>query len=354
MEFILKTVTQIVIFLVLTLISSLSYSVTITNLAEIDVAVKSQSSIQRKIAIQSALKKVIFKHVANESVFENEQIKNAIKSPSHLVNQFSYFEEKESLFLKIQFSEHKIIELLRAAQVPIWGKSRPLTISWIAYDNGDSTVLESDTSENEFIKKFKQQSELLAIPIVLPIMDFDEATSVTALDIKGSFVNQLHNLNQRYDVEYYILLNVVKLNNGYNFSLKLFPQAQEGILRSVYQYSGKVSNETKLMEGIFKPLAGYFSKEYAVAGNANSSTAELEFINVDGLKKAVDIERYLSSLSTVKSAYIKGIKNSVLVINLNLYGDEENLVRLLKLDPKITAVADVANESAIKQRYNWQ
>ena len=351
----MRSVGQTFIAIALSILSTLSYAVTVDNLSDVDIAVQNQSRTERQIAFKNGLKQVIFKHVGDDSVYSNSEIEVALRSPSNLMNQFSYFENGDQLYLKAQFSESKIIELLRRAGVPIWGKNRPLTITWIAFDDGEFNAIESDSSDNNFITSLKNEAEKVALPIVLPIMDFDEATSVSMSDIKGSFVNQIHTLNQRYGVEYYSLINIEKRGDNYQFELQLFPQNQEGVLRPVYQYKGATKQLNVLVSDIVKPLANYFAKEYSVSANNQSSKVTLEFIDVDSLATAIDIERYVNSLTTVKSAHISGLKNNTLAITLDLYGDETDMLKLLKLDPKIKAVeSDFEDESTIKQQYTWQ
>ena len=351
----MKSALQTIFGLALAITSTLCSAVTVDNLSDVDIAVQSQSLQQRNHAFRAGLKQIIFKHVGERSVFDNQQIKAALRSPSKLMNQFSYFRKNEKLYLKVQFSESKVIQLLRTAQVPIWGKNRPLTIAWIAFDDENSSALESDSSNNEFIKAFKGKAEKAALPIVLPILDFDEVTNVSVSDVKGSFVNQLQQLNQRYDVEYYTLIVVDKLNGAFHFQLKLFPQNQQGVLRPIFQLKGEAKGIELLATDIVKPLVEYFSKEYSVTANTLTSKITLEFIDVNSLPEAIEIERYINSLTTVKSAHISGLENNTLSISLDLYGNEQDMLKLLKLDPKIKAVAsDAESESSIMQRYKWQ
>ncbi len=351
----MKSVAQTLIAIALSFLSALCYAVTVENLSDVDIAVQNQSKSQRHLAFRNGLKQVIFKHVGNEYAFDNPAIKSALRNPSNLMNQFSYFENNGKLYLKAQFSESKIIELLRNAKVPIWSKNRPLTITWIAFDGGELNTIESDSSDNEFVITLKSEAEAVALPIVLPIVDFDEVTRVTVSDIKGSFVNQIHTLNQRYGVEYYALVNIEKQGDIYHFELKLYPQNQEGILRPVYQYNGEAKQIDVLVSDVIKPLANYFSREYSVTANSENSRVTLEFIGVDSLSKAIEIERYINSLTSVKSAHICGLKKTTLSVALDLYGNEADMLKLLKLDPKIKAVEpDYSGKRSIKQQYMWQ
>lgn len=351
----MKSAVQILIALLLVLFPQVGFSVTVEHLSDVNVPVKSQSYAQRQSAIKTGLRQVILKHVGDTSVFQNAVVNAAFKNPTNLMNQFSYLEKDDELYLKVQFSEQKVIELLRKAQVPIWGKNRPLTIAWVAYDDGVSNSIISDSSHNEFIQNLKSESEAIGLPTVLPILDFDEVTNISVSDIKGSFVNQLHSFNERYGVEYYTLITLNKTPQGFAYQVKLYPQQQEGILRSVYTFSGKAKDNVVTAEQILKPLASFFSKEYSVtATNENSSTV-LEFVNVDNLQKAIKIERYLNAFSTVKSAHIQSIKNNLLAIEISLYGKESDMYKTLRLDPKITQVEhDSTEESVINHRYIWK
>ncbi len=351
----MKLAVRTLLLFVLSFISFLSYAVTVENLSDVDIVVKNQSDSQKRAAIRSGLKTVIFRHVGDNSVFDNALIKNALTSSTNLINQFSYFQKSNELYLKIQFSEQKIIKLLREAQVPIWGKNRPLTILWISNTDGTTSQIESDTSSGDFVKSLKYSAEQIALPIVFPIMDFDEVTSVTPSDIKGSFVNQLHELNNRYDVEYYSLIALENINGKYQYRVKLFPQRQDGILRPIYQFDGLSSDISTITNAISKSLASYFSKEYSVSSNNEGSTTALSFVNVDDLAKAIDVERYLNTLTTVKSAHIKNIEHNILSVELQLYGNEADMLKLLKLDPKIKAIEpDLSDKRTIKQLYLWQ
>lgn len=63
-----------------------------------------------------------------------------------MIRQFGYDEIDGKLFLKVNFDHKRILALLRAAELPVWGKQRPLTLIWLVEEGNDERQIINDAS----------------------------------------------------------------------------------------------------------------------------------------------------------------------------------------------------------------
>ncbi|GIU51788.1 hypothetical protein TUM4438_42630 [Shewanella sairae] len=320
----------------------------VTQLDEGVVAVDSRSTALRSQGIKQAFEDVILKNSGTQSALSNEKIKQQLNSASSLMTQYGYFEQDSQLFLKVNFDHKRIINLLREAGLPVWGKQRPLTLVWLVNEhNGERDIL-NDASTVEDRNVFNRESAARGVPLLFPLMDLDDAMKVGVNDIRGQFTENVANASLRYQANYFVMATIAPQGSGYQYQMALYPRekdAQALQMTSLVNHSGESASADEAVAAMVGAISQYYVEQYAVADSGERNTTKLTFSEVTDIRQLVAVERYLAQLSAIKHASIGKIQGETVEFNVNLFGDEADLHRLMALDPRIGILNPITESS---------
>ncbi|MGS0680823.1 DUF2066 domain-containing protein [Shewanella sp. 125m-7] len=321
--------------------STLVAAAEVKQLDEGVVSIDSRSTALRSQGIKRAFEEVILKNSGTQLALSNEIVKKQLGNASSLMTQYGYVEDKGELFLKVNFDHKRIISLLREAGLPVWGKQRPLTLVWLVLsENGEREIL-NDASSIPSRQVFERESATRGVPLLLPLMDLDDSMKVGVNDIRGQFTDNVAHASLRYQSNYFILATIEPQASVYRYQMNLYPRekaAQSLQLNSLITKSGEAATIDDAVAAIVAATSEYYVGQYAIADSGEQKTTKLTFADVTEMKQLVAIEQYLNQLSAIKSASIARIQGQTIEFNLNLFGNEADLHRLMALDPRIEAV----------------
>ncbi|RJY18714.1 DUF2066 domain-containing protein [Parashewanella spongiae] len=334
-----------------------SKAVLVQKLNEASITVKSKSKIDTNSGIAKALEHVFIKNSGSFSILNNEQIKSSIKKPRNLMNQFSFEERNGELKLNVVFEEQKVLALLRSAKVPVWGKQRPSTLLWtvLAHDSNDFEIM-SETTVNELSQSINVAANEYSVPVLFPIMDFTESTSISGTDIKELFVDRFYELSARYNAGYFALVSISESGSMYSYSLNLYNIDEQGFNKAEIIKSGKAKTSPELSQALINSLSEYYSKKFAVITADDSDIVHVTFEEISDLKGLISLENYLKEFTIIQSLYTSGINNRSVTFRIKLYGTKDDLYRTLKLDKNIVESQFIidSNNANNSINYRWQ
>ncbi|MCL1137429.1 DUF2066 domain-containing protein [Shewanella pneumatophori] len=346
----LKLILRIcVIFCSLTGFTATAMAAEVKQLDEGIVPIETRSTTLRTQGIKQAFENVILKNSGTQSALTNERIKQQLGSASSLMTQYGYFEQDGELFLKVNFDHKRIIALLREAGLPVWGKQRPLTIVWlVAGENGEREIL-NDASDTVSRTTFNQESEAKGVPLLFPLMDLDDAMRVGVNDIRGRFADNVASASLRYQANYSLLATIEQQGAVYRYQMDLYPRekAPQALqMTSLVSQSGEASSMEEAVKAIVAATSEYYVGQYAVADSGQKNSTTIIFTDVAEMQQLVSIERYLSQLSAIKSARVANIQGQSVEFNIDLFGDEADLHRLMALDPRIDVINSLSEQNS--------
>ncbi len=339
------------------LISFQSKAVLVQKLNEASITVKSKSKKDKNTGISKALKRVLVKNSGSTSILNDEQIKKTLSAPSSLMSQFSFVEIDNKLKLNVTFEEQKILALLRSAKVPVWGRQRPTTLLWIVFEEGSNeSIILSDGSAADLSQSIVVAADEYSVPVLFPLMDFTESTSISDTDIKGLFVDRFYGLSARYEAEYFALTSVSKSTSAYNYSINLYKIDDQGFNRAELIKSGVASDTASLSKDLVNSLSEYYAQKFAVITNAESNTVQVTFDEVTDLENLISLENHLMKFTIIKSLYTSSIINRSVTFSIKLYGTKDDLYRTLSLDQNIvkSLEGNTSENDKILSNYIWQ
>ncbi len=362
---------------------SSAYSVEVKNLYIAKVTVESQTNSAENKALKSAMQAVLLKVGGQQSVVQHAVFKKALRSYKKYVTQFHYEKKAQVNILVARFNEDKINNLFQQANLPIWGRLRPQVLLWVVEENGLSRNILSDSANSTLPNDIEQFSDNRGLPINLPLMDLTDSTQVELSDVWGRFVDPIKLISARYSAEAIVVIRIFDqaLNeslsanstgdtaaldpndancellcqqNNYVLDWSLLPEAQ---LSNIQQFSESYqgNNQTILLKQALDDITEIIYQKYALATSLNNELI-LDVANIENLRTYTQVEKFLSSLSSVQSIKLINAQGDSRRFQLTLIGSKNALLSSLKLDNKLQQMIDplAAVELDAIPVFNWK
>lgn len=335
----------------------------VENLYTATVTVNSRDSEQeRRQAFTAGMRQILLKLTGRQDVLNNAVIRQALNNAQPYVETWAYNSSSalnpgtpERITLQVAYYQSEIQRLLNDSSVPIWPVSRPVTIVWLVMQDelgGPSLAGTAGASAEAIYGLLRQSAELRGVPLLLPLMDFNDLSAISA-DQLWSFDHEvLRSASARYNTDSILALRVVRLLNG------------EVIARAEHLFRER-SREIEVIEGELDPfltatigmVAEELAANYAIllSGSGNSSEVQLHVEGINTLKDYAGLLAYLNGLTVVKSVQVMTVDGPRLELQLGTGGQFRQLIENLALDRRLLPLAEpVRNNNIVSMRYVWQ
>ncbi|QYJ88274.1 DUF2066 domain-containing protein [Shewanella halotolerans] len=315
-------------------------AVEVTELDRSAIKIADRSQQVKNQALSQAMQEVVLKNTGDRAALSAPLVAQAIAEPTAYIRQFGYQEQGGEQFLQASFDHSKIISLLRQAQLPVWGKQRPLTLLWLAQENEGKRELLNDSSVLESRSLIAKMSKTRGVPMLLPMMDLDDSMAISVTDVRGMFADTVAKASQRYGSDYFAMVSLDNQPDGQvSYQLSLYPaNSEQPLFNPLTTQSAQVADMDAAVKAIFETISQYYVARYAIADSGEANSTQLTFVEITDRQQLLDIEKYLHQLSAVKSVSLTKLQGISAEFSLQLFGSEEDLYRLISLEPKIRSL----------------
>ncbi|MGI2899572.1 DUF2066 domain-containing protein [Shewanella algae] len=328
-----------VVFLSLFCATTLAQAVEVKRLDEATVAVESRTSAEKSKGLKKALEDVILKNSGSRSALESPEIQAKLANADAMVSQFGYLDTEEGLKLKANFDHRKIISMLREAGLPVWGKQRPLTLFWLSTDINNERVILSDDSSAEERKAFANASMERGVPLVFPLMDLDDLMRINVNDVRGLFADTVATASGRYQADFFAMGTLEASGSEFSYQLVLYPKTDvsQSFGQPLLSRQGRAASKDEAVAEMMLSLSDYFVSRYAIADSGDGLLSKVRFTGINQMKQLVEIEAFLNQLSAVREASLSTLQGDSATFSVQLFGSEEDLKNLLRLEPRLSS-----------------
>ncbi|NQY35457.1 MAG: DUF2066 domain-containing protein [Alteromonadaceae bacterium] len=341
-----------------------AYGVEVTDLYVAKVPVSSQSGNERISALKQAMRFVLVKVGGQESVHQSsvnarKVFNKALKNYKSYMAQYRYERAGDQILLVATFDEAKINDLFSQANLPLWGRLRPLILLWVVDEHGLSRNVLSDSSVSQLPAIAKQFSNYRGLPLMMPLMDLTDLTQINTAELWGRFPQSVKQASQRYLAEAIVIIRISNSSllpelaepencqplcaqNNYVLDWTLIsPSRQSQAQQKSQQYSElyQGQNRQNLIEQALADITQVIYQEYAL-----STTTQNEFLidvaNIDSLTTYLNVSSFLEQLSSVQSVKLISAKGSNWRFDLKLIGSQRSLLASLQLSKQLRQYID--------------
>ncbi len=312
-----------------------AWAVPVPDIYAESVPLADQSTAATSAAFTEALRRVLVKATGRAAAGQDNSLLDRFGDPAAMVQQYR---RDAAGSLWAQFDATLVRRGLAAADMPVWGDDRPLTVVWLAYDSGagEREVLSSGAVDTATAVALRQEVQDAArsrgVPVVLPLRDSQELAAVAYADVWGDFTAPLTQASARYQADAVLIGRA-----------RLFPPGMPDVRWTLLVGGERMEWRGGIADGP-QGLAERLSQRMAVSG-AGGTVALL--LAVDGIRTLDDYGAVLACLQglyTVESLAVATVAGEAVTFSLRLRGDREQFARALAVRRVIVPVsADTAS-----------
>ncbi|MDA0979550.1 MAG: DUF2066 domain-containing protein, partial [Proteobacteria bacterium] len=282
-------------------------AVTVDDIYRADVLVTDESGTQLRTGARAGLLQVLIRVSGRPDVEDSSLIRSALRNPSAYYYQFSYESTDRRLLvgdrlvpavqLRVNFEPSAVARLLRDAGFPVWGSNRPGVMIWIALGAGADRQILGEDDIHPVLDSLRDQARLRGIPLILPIMDIEDAARISVAEVWGGFFDRIEAASGRYTPDVLVSARVQE-ESGDSWSGK-WSIAIDGRWRSV---ESRALSADEVVRQMVDELANELAARYALGSSRGTLRVVVE--NVKGLEDYAALASYLEQMTPVVSSSI--------------------------------------------------
>ncbi|WP_455223526.1 DUF2066 domain-containing protein [Kaarinaea lacus] len=318
----------------------------VQGLYESEKLVSSQSKSQREEAMKNALTEVLAKVSGRPDVGTLPNIQGALEKPANYVQQYRYQKipdkgylsseaARGSQILWLRFDEKAVNKLLQKSNLPVWGRTRPSTLIWLAVEQDGARFLIGSNSREEIRYALDSEAGRRGVATVLPLLDVEDQQKLTFADVWNNSQEPIFQASQRYQAEA-ILVGRMSLsaNDSWQGRWVLYEGGQ-GLSWNAQGTSAGQLLDTGIL-GTLEILGSRYAQVYDGSG---TGVFDIAIVNVKSLDQFARVSEYLQSLEQVQNVYTTHVDNNSVSYRLDIRGNSKGLIQTIGLGNVLAAVA---------------
>jgi uncharacterized protein len=230
----------------------------------------------------------------------------------------------------VGFNAARVDQALNALNLPVWGAERPLTLIWIAVDDGaggrgmlaaNEIAADLPPATVELLAMIRTELTAVAdergLPIALPLLDLEDLNAVTFTDVWGGFEDRVGLASARYRADAVLIGRVRRGVLGYEFEWLLLKDAVRQPIVG-----------TTARDGL-DAVADLYAAETSTVGGA--TFARLTVLDIATSADYGRVLSYLETLSVLQTVDVESLERGVLNLRVAARGDARVIERVLAL-----------------------
>jgi len=234
--------------------------------------------------------------------------------------------------LWLRFNEKKVNKLLRDNGLPVWGKTRPTVLIWLAYEQGGKRSLIANNSPATVRTELVSQAKLYGLPLRLPLMDLADHANIQVGDVWANFEGTILAASKRYQTEAVVVGRVAHQDNQWRARWTLY----QGGRRLDWETAKPQLNDA-LALGVSQSSQTLAQAFAHVDVSSDAQAVIVKVKKVDGLGTYRRTTDYLSNLSGVSRVTTREITTESVTYTITMRGGRIALMQAISLGQKMAA-----------------
>ncbi|WP_122034293.1 DUF2066 domain-containing protein [Aliivibrio sp. EL58] len=291
------------------------------------------------LAKKEGLVNVLVKVSGQPTIADNEVIKKALTQSDRYVTQMSFVDYDDApRAMKLGYNSKMVLSLLTQAEVGIWETPRKSVLVWIVNEYNYQRSIIWEQSNNSLITRIKDAANERGLPVMFPVGDFDDVTSIEIPDLWGNFKKPIADASERYNPQAILVVKV----RGNSSTWTLFDSTPQYLVTtSKKSIEGRASGSVQLADMV-NEVSDYFAKTYTK--NLAAVASESETVSIKGVhttRSFFTIEKQLQQMNSVASVQVNTIQGDKVTYTLSLLGDYQQFNdELLSKNSRISLIPE--------------
>ncbi len=309
--------------LILLVTASNSLAANLIDLYQAQLPVMTQDEDERKKITPDILKEVLLKIVGDSAALNSTNLSPLLNQSNQFIRQYQYnrmnkisddLTQPDILELKLIFKEDELNRSLIDLGLPIWGKSRPDILLWLAIEENNKRTIIGEDSRSKLPQTIKSALSKRGLPLLMPLMDLQDQMQMQIADLWAGFAKPILKASQRYNPQVIVVARVVISEKG---AMQIRWQTINKNETEQWQSSGNDA----LLSGISE-LADRTARRFTqVEQNHYAQRYHLQISNVKGYADYLRVKEYLSKLHYISNVQLSNLANNNLELSILLSSD---------------------------------
>ena len=320
----------------------------VTDVYEARVLIENPEEGSSKQDLERALMQILIKLTGNHKILDTKPALKQVTDGSRYVERYQYDTIGEHDYLIANFSPASLSELLQRHGLKIWSSTRPDFMAWILIEaDGKQEILNSEMQQ-ESADIVTRQAKQRGLPVLLPLMDFEDHRSLKISDIIEGNKTALLQATERYGAGTILVGQVIKtFENQWQskwrvlFNDEKTWETMNANLEQALTMGMDEAVDIIAAKGNYitvTEVADDDSTEEATQSATNNSDAafELQVVNVLSLNDYSQVSNYLHKLDVISNLQMKGMSEGKVTFSVLAHGGKTALVNALSLGDLLT------------------
>jgi len=312
-----------------------SYAAIVEGLYESEVIVPNQGRKARSQAMSTALAEVFSKVSGKPDAMNTPGLAEAILKPALYVQQYRYKKLQQQSrdasvrqeLIWFRFDEGAINAVLRQNSVPVWGKTRPATLIWLALEDGGGRYLLGGENLLDIQDMLASEARRFGVKLIVPLLDLEDQMALRFADVWGNFQEAISNASTRYQADAILVGRaVVSRDNEWEIKWVLYENGQ-----ATTWGVQSMEVEDVISSGIIGTLEILASRFNSIFATGNEGSVRITITDVKTLQGFARVSRYLKSLEQVTNIQPSSLKVDQISFDLELRGNAQGLAQTIAL-----------------------
>ncbi|UJF19780.1 DUF2066 domain-containing protein [Vibrio sp. SS-MA-C1-2] len=331
-------------YLLLILFSLPTQAAKVNDLYNANVLLSSNDKQAEATAKVQGLQQVLIKVSGQSAIISNPIVQKALRNPNSYISSVSYQDDADNQrSVQLTFNDTPIRVLLSQAKANLWGSNRPLVLVWLVEDQNGSRSIAWDQGSDSILQAISDQADQRGLPVISPIGDLTDVTSVNVTDLWGGFINPVAKASERYSPDAILLIKAKKQGQNTVLDWQLFDNNPTKIMAEQTlpisgQSRGVTANSVKEVMG---NVTQHFAQKYSISLADNSqSKLTLRVNHIESSEDYYQLEQLITNLEAVATLSVDSFQADELTLTVSLLANKEEFARELLLDPRLIFVKE--------------
>lgn len=321
------------------LMAGIASAIEVKDLYVASVPSFSQSSLNQKDNFRKGLQQVLVRVTGDPALLNDPAIKELTQNADKWVQSF----RQENNMLIVQFNEQAVLDLIKQAKQPIFGKNRPEVLVWLVMSNGAREQIIADEENAPLPLQFKQMAEQRGIPLVMPNQEMIETHGVDPTDLWLLNKDKVKNASSLYQHDA-VLVGKIVTKGAYAFNSEWTLLWSNGV---VERWQTNVASMDGLVHNAMDMLLAKLAKQLAVGTlSKQENFVKIRVKGVNTVEHFTKVRDTLLRQTTVSSLVQLTVLPNELEFYLKIIGSEDSFRRNLALNRSFIS------ETASSYRWN--
>jgi hypothetical protein len=313
------------------------------DLFRVAVPVADQGAAARASGERAGLARVLERVAGAPDVRERPEVRAALDDPQRYYRSAGYARRgelavgdgdepgpaPEPWLLELEFDRQSVLELLAAADVPVWTGERPELLLWIAVEEADGRRFLVG-ADHPWAAPLAAAARRLGLPVTLPLVDLTDLAQLRARDVWARFREPVAVASERYDADAVLL---VRLREAPVAGWQLDWSGE--VAGVSFDEALEAPSPAAGLDALLEHVADDLLARYAIRVGEAASVLWLQVDGIDDYPRYAALVRYLDGLTGVEDSQVVQVQERSVLLRVTSADTVERLLDLLRLERRL-------------------